>query len=186
MKPRITRAPKKATAKPVAVKAPTAKPKLILRPKPKSTPKPAANPASTNGPLHQIPPESPDPPPTEIVEPVIQSKPLIITIPPENPAPSVSEAPASPVTEGTTKPANYLVIESEVKEVSQASDVAVTDGYTVVESETADMVTPPIPSVPMVTIPPNHAIENVSSLQLGDVLIIAVKVQPAPAQEVEP
>ena len=162
MKPRITRAPKKAMTKPAIVKAPTAKPKLVSRPKPKRTPKPASTPASTNGPLNQIPPESPAPP-----------------------APSVSEAQVPPVTEDTTKPANYLVIESEIKP-SQASDSAVTDGYTVVESEAADMVASPIPSVPTVTIPPDHAIENVSSLQLGDVLIIAVKVQPTSVLETEP
>ena len=342
MKPLITKAPKKTTstpkpvtppppaasstpAKPAAVKATAAKPKLVSRPKPKPAPKPAPKPiatpllgppvvatipvptatpaptvASTNGPLHQIPPESPAPPPMELIEPVIQSKPLIITIPPESPAPPaetailtssgdkkasgyavvesevitppttdatvptgyivvesasqpptvasaeseatglplVAPAPAESETTGVplvapppgtpndaAKPANYLVVESEIK----PDDIAVPGGYTVIESETADAKKPgytviesdseqmakapaesdatglplidessstglpltdaspnPAPSIPTVTIPPSHALEDVSSIQIGDVLIIAVKVMPKAEQETEP
>ncbi|WP_395144905.1 hypothetical protein [Armatimonas sp.] len=265
--------------KPAAVKATATKPKLLSRPKPKAAAKPAPKPietpllgppvivaapsptvASTNGPLHQIPPESPSLPPIELVESVIQSKPLIITIPPESPtppaeatiltssgdkkasgyavvesevtppvtdaavptgyivvesdatppaAPGVSEAPVPPATEDAAKPANYLVVESEIKP-QQASDAAVPSGYIVIQSETDDTkkpgysvvesdstitataegtdptATPPTPSVPTVTIPTGQAMEEVSSIQIGDVLIIAVRVQPAPAPEVEP
>ena len=301
------------SAKPTAVKATAAKPKLVSRPKPKTAAKPAPKPietpllgppvvvapvpstASTNGPLHQIPPESPGPPPTELVEPVIQSKPLIITIPPESPAPPaeaviltssgdkkasgyavvesevitppatdasvptgyivvesdaqpsaptpaeseatglplIAPAPAESETTGVplaapplgtpsdaAKSANYLVAESEIKPQG-VDDAAVPGGYTVIESETADAKKPgysvvesdsepeakapaesdatglpligessstglpladaapqPSPYVPMVTIPPSHALQEVSSIQIGDVLIIAVKVMP--------
>jgi hypothetical protein len=191
---------------------------------------------------------------------VIQSKPLIITIPPESPAPpaetailtssgdkkasgyaavesevtppvtdaavptgyivvesaaapspapSVSEAPVPPTTEDAAKPANYLVVESEIKPQVE-TDVAVPGGYTVIESETVDaskpgysvvesdstatatvegtdpVATPPTPGVPTVVIPAGKAMDEVSSFQIGDVLIIAVRVQPAPAPEVEP
>jgi hypothetical protein len=120
---------------------------------------------------------------------VIQSKPLIITIPPENPAPapSVSEAPTPPATEDAAKPANYLVIESETKP-QLVDDAAVPSGYTVIESEVADTkptAPPSSPSVPTVVIPPCKAMEEISSFQIGDVLIIAVRVQPAPTPEVE-
>ncbi|WP_309721546.1 hypothetical protein [Armatimonas sp.] len=343
MKPLITKAPKKAIsttkpvtpppaanttpAKPAAVKATAAKPKLVSRPKPKPTAKPAPKPidtpllgppvfatspvptatpaptvAYTNGPLHQIPPESPAPAPMELIEPVIQSKPLIITIPPESPAPPaeaailtssgdkkasgyavvesevtppatdakvssgyvvvesdsqpptiapaeseatglplVAPAPAESKTTGiplaapppgtpsdAAKPANYLVVESEIKP-QVVDDAAVPGGYTVIESETADAkkpgytviesdsepgakatsesdatglplisesssiglplsdaVPPPAPSIPTVTIPPSHALEDVSSIQIGDVLIIAVKVMPKAEPEMEP
>jgi hypothetical protein len=173
---------------------------------------------------------------------VIQSKPLIITIPPESPvppadssiltssgdkktsgyavveseatppatdaaiptgyivvesdaapppAPIVSEAPAPPATEDAAKPANYLVVESEIKP-QVVDDAAVPGGYTVVESEIADtkkpgysvvesdsteLAAPPSPSVPAVMIPTGQAMEEISSIQIGDVLIIAVKVQ---------
>jgi hypothetical protein len=36
----------------------------------------------------------------------------------------------------------------------------------------------PTPSVPVIAIPPNRAIEDVSSIQVGDVIIIAIKVMP--------
>jgi hypothetical protein len=239
----------------------------------------------------------------ELIEPVIQSKPLIITIPPESPAPPaniailtssgdkkatgyavvesevitppttnatvptgyivvesasqpptvahaeseatglplIAPAPAESETTGVplaapppgtpsdaAKPANYLVVESEIKP-QIVDDAAVPGGYTVIESETADAkkpgytviesdsepgtkaqaesdatglpligessstglplsdaVPPPAPSIPTVTIPPSHAVEDVSSIQIGDVLIIAVKVMPKAEQEVEP
>ena len=280
MKPLITKAPKKASsttkpvtppppvasstpAKPAAVKATAAKPKLVARPKPKVPAKPATRPvetpvlgppvvvtpppttvpataASTNGPLHQIPPESPTPPPTEIIEPVLVTKPLIITIPPESPtppadtvilppsgdkkasgyavveseliqpsseavvpagylvvesdstppvpAPAESEAtglplmtPSPTATEDATKPANCLVVESEIKP-QVIGDAAVPGGYTVIESETADTTKPGYSvvesdSTPTVMIPAGQAMEDISSIQIGDVLIIAVKVQ---------
>ena len=219
MKPRITRAPKKATVKPAAVKAPAAKPKLVSRPKTKITPAPTTAPApmaaSTNGPLHQIPLESLTPPPTEIIEPVLVTKPLIITIPPESPTPTAdmvvlppsgdkkasgyavveseliqpsSEAtglllmtPSPTVTEDATKPANYLVVESEIKP-QVIGDAAVPGGYTVIESEIADTKKPGYSvvesdSTSTVMIPAGQAMEDISSIQIGDVLIIAVKVQ---------
>jgi hypothetical protein len=121
---------------------------------------------------------------------VIQSKPLIITIPPENPAPapSMSEAQVPPLTEDVAKPANYLVVESEIKP-QVVGDVAVPGGYTVIESEAADTkptVPPSSPSVPTVVIPAGKAMDEVSSFQIGDVLIIVVRVQTAPSSEVEP
>lgn len=195
MKPRTTKAPKKATntpAKPATVKATAAKPKLVARPKPRATAKPVSNtietpiigqpvvgatpaPAtgSTNGPLHQIPPESPAPPPAELVEPVIQRKPLIITIPPDSPAASTETGILT--SSGDKKASGYAVVESEVTPPPAPSVPAV------VESNSTTT-----PSVPTVTIPPSHSLEDVSSIQIGDVLIIAVWVQPAPAPEAEP
>ena len=184
------------------------------------------------------------PPPADLIEPVIQSKPLIITIPPESPTPpaeaailtssgdkkasgyavveseatppvadaavptgyivvesdaappptpSVSEATAPSATEEAAKPANYLVVESEIKP-QVVEDTAVPGGYTVIESEIADAkkpgysvvesdstepaAPPPSPSVSAVMIPMGQAMEEISSIQIGDVLIIAVKVQP--------
>ncbi|WP_394793154.1 hypothetical protein [Armatimonas sp.] len=287
MTPRITRAPKKATVKPVAVKAPTAKPKLVSRPKPKTTSKPAPKPietpllgppvvvaapapttASTNGPLNQIPPKSPGSPveqPGTPSAPIVP--PLIITIPPESPtppaqtviltssgdkkasgyavvesetippatdtavpvgyivvesdatppvpAPAESEAtglplvaPAPTATEDAAKPANYLVVESELADTkkpgytvvesdsepgtkapaeSSSTGLPLTDavppGYAVIES---DSTPEPVPAIPTVTIPPSHAVEDVSSIQIGDVLIIAVKVMPKAEPEAEP
>jgi hypothetical protein len=126
-----------------------------------------------------------------------------------SPAPSVSEAPILPATEDATKPANYLVVESEIK-TQVVGDAGVPGGYTVIESEVADttkpgysvvesdstatatdegtgpMATPPTPGVPTVVIPTGKAMDEVSSFQIGDVLIIAVRVQPTPAPEVEP
>ena len=135
---------------------------------------------------------------------------------PPVPAPAESEAtglllmtPPPTATEDAANPANYLMVESEVKP-PQATDAAVPGGYTVIESETVDASKPgysvvesdstviataeataptamsPTPSVPTVMIPMGQAMEEVSSFQIGDVLIIAVRVQPAPAPEVEP
>ncbi|WP_309714872.1 hypothetical protein [Armatimonas sp.] len=124
-------------------------------------------------------------------------------------SPSVSEAQVPPASEDATKPANYLVVESEIK-TQVVGDAAVPNGYTVIESETVDASKPgysvvesdstltatvegtdpvapqPTPSVPTVTIPTGKAMDEVSSFQIGDVLIIAVRVQPTPAPEVEP
>ena len=161
------------------MKAPTAKPKLISRPKPKATAKPA--------------------PAAKPIETPLLGPPVIVAIP----------APAPPATEDAAKPANYLVVESEIKP-QVVGDAAVPGGYTVIESETADtkkpsysvvesdstatvtaegtdlVVTPPSPSVPTVVIPAGQAMEEISSFQIGDVLIIAVRVQAAPTPEVTP
>ena len=53
--------------------------------------------------------------------------------------------------------------------------------------EGTDPVAPqPTPSVPTVVIPAGQAMDEVSSFQIGDVIIIAVRVQPTLAPEVEP
>jgi len=104
------------------------------------------------------------------------------------PASGVSEAPVLPATEDAAKPANYLAVESEIKP-QVVEDAAVPGGYTVIESEVADTkptAPPSSPSVPAVVIPAGKAMDEVSSFQIGDVLIIVVRVQPAPAPEVEP
>ncbi len=185
-----------AKERPIApMKAPTAKPKLLSQPKPKTTVNPTPKPIETPllGPPVVVAMPAPTLEPTELVEPVIQSKPLIITIPPEIPTPPAEAA--------IPKPSGVVGFPLAT-EKPPATDATVPTGYIVVESDdttpapqTAQSTDaelplavkpPPAPTVPTVTIPPSHAVEEVSSIQIGDVLIIAVKVQPAPAPETTP
>ncbi len=170
-----------AKERPIApMKAPTAKPKLLSRPKPKTTVNPTPKPIETPllGPPVVVAMPAPTLEPTELVEPVIQSKPLIITIPPEIPTPAAENA---ILTSADDKKPSGVVELPLATEKPPVTDATVPTGYIVVESDATDLPQavepPPAPAVPTVTIPAGQAMEDISSIQIGDVLIIAVKVQ---------
>ncbi len=76
------------------------------------------------------------------------------------------------VVDDAAVPGGYTVVESEAADAKKP-------GYTVIESDSTEPAVPPSsPSVPAVMIPMGQAMEEISSIQIGDVLIIAVKVQP--------
>jgi hypothetical protein len=90
----------------------------------------------------------------------------------------------------------YMVVESDSQPPtathapteSSATGLPLADAVPA-ESEATGLpliTTPPAPVVPVISIPPNHAIEDISSIQIGDVIIVAIKLLPKTDMEVMP
>ena len=132
------------------------------------------------------PPENPVLPLVEVGPTV----PAILTVPPAAETPAIVEWASKdippPTDAGATPPEGVApapIVESDPAPVPAPTESDPETAPTESEATGLPLTTeppPPAPTVPVFSIPPTHAVEDVSSIQIGDVLIVAIKVMPMP------